>query len=110
MPESLRPHRRLRRRILLAFAGFTLLLALAFGFFAAVMVYAVEDALLAGLLEDGRAGCRTSAPGAAGGRRRGCRSSPSTGIRPVSPPTWPRRGGPNPGAPSFPAGRAATTT
>ncbi|MDZ3822832.1 MAG: HAMP domain-containing sensor histidine kinase [Pseudoxanthomonas sp.] len=52
MPEPARPRRRLRRRILLAFTGFTVLLALAFGFFAAVLVYAVEDAMLAGLIED----------------------------------------------------------
>jgi signal transduction histidine kinase len=45
-----RPQRRLRRRLMLAFAGFTLAVATLFGLYAAVFVYMVEDRFFQSML------------------------------------------------------------
>ena len=43
---------RLRHRLMLAFSGFALLVALLYGFYVVLFVYLVEDAVFQGLLED----------------------------------------------------------
>jgi signal transduction histidine kinase len=45
------PRRRLRSRLMLAFAGFTLLVAALFGLYATVFAYTVEDAFFRAMLE-----------------------------------------------------------
>lgn len=45
------PRKRLRNRLMLAFAGFTLVVAALFGLYVAVFAYAVEDMFFNGLLE-----------------------------------------------------------
>lgn len=45
------PRKRLRNRLMLAFAGFTLVVATLFGLYVAVFAYAVEDMFFNGLLE-----------------------------------------------------------
>jgi signal transduction histidine kinase len=51
MSASTLPRRRLRNRLMLVFAGFTLLLAALFGLYALLFVYTVEDRLFDTLLE-----------------------------------------------------------
>ncbi|HMM25313.1 MAG TPA: hypothetical protein PKA36_10980, partial [Pseudoxanthomonas mexicana] len=51
MSASPLPRRRLRNRLMLVFAGFTLLLAMLFGLYALLFVYTVEDRLFDTLLE-----------------------------------------------------------
>lgn len=51
MSASSLPRRRLRNRLMLVFAGFTLLLAALFGLYALLFVYTVEDRLFDTLLE-----------------------------------------------------------
>ena len=51
MSASSRRHR-LRDRLMLAFSGFALLVALLYGFYVVLFVYLVEDAVFQGLLED----------------------------------------------------------
>ena len=51
MSASSRRHR-LRHRLMLAFSGFALLVALLYGFYVVLFVYLVEDAVFQGLLED----------------------------------------------------------
>ena len=51
MRASPLPRRRLRNRLMLVFAGFTLLLAMLFGLYALLFVYTVEDRLFDTLLE-----------------------------------------------------------
>lgn len=48
---SATPRKRLRNRLMLAFAGFTLVVATLFGLYVAVFAYAVEDMFFNGLLE-----------------------------------------------------------
>lgn len=48
---STTPRKRLRNRLMLAFAGFTLVVATLFGLYVAVFAYAVEDMFFNGLLE-----------------------------------------------------------
>ena len=51
MNPSSTPRKRLRNRLMLAFAGFTLVVATLFGLYVAVFAYAVEDMFFNGLLE-----------------------------------------------------------
>ncbi|WP_315386085.1 HAMP domain-containing sensor histidine kinase [uncultured Stenotrophomonas sp.] len=51
MSEPSRPRRRLRHRLMLAFSGFALLVAVIYGFYVVLFVYLVEDQLFNGLLE-----------------------------------------------------------
>jgi len=51
MSAASRRHR-LRDRLMLAFSGFALLVALLYGFYVVLFVYLVEDAVFQGLLED----------------------------------------------------------
>ena len=51
MSAAHRPRRRLRRRLMLAFSGFALLVAVLYGFYVALFVYLVEDQMFNGLLE-----------------------------------------------------------
>ena len=51
MKPSSTPRKRLRNRLMLAFAGFTLVVATLFGLYVAVFAYAVEDMFFNGLLE-----------------------------------------------------------
>lgn len=51
MSAAPRPRRRLRRRLMLAFSGFALLVALLYGFYVVLFVYLVEDEMFNGLLE-----------------------------------------------------------
>ncbi|WP_447940589.1 sensor histidine kinase [Pseudoxanthomonas mexicana] len=51
MSASLVPHRRLRNRMMLVFAAFTLVLAALFGLYTLLFVYTVEDQLFDTLLE-----------------------------------------------------------
>ncbi len=51
MSASLPPRRRLRHRLMAAFAGFALLVAALYGFYAVVFVYLVEDQMFSGLLQ-----------------------------------------------------------
>lgn len=46
-----RPRRRLRHRLMLAFSGFALLVAVLYGFYVVLFVYLVEDQMFNGLLE-----------------------------------------------------------
>lgn len=48
---DIRPARRLQRRLVLAFAGFALLVAALYGFYVVLFVYLVEDRFFADLLE-----------------------------------------------------------
>jgi signal transduction histidine kinase len=45
------PARRLQKRLMLAFAGFTLVTAIVFGFYAIVFMYAIEDASFEAMLD-----------------------------------------------------------
>ena len=45
------PRRRLRNRLMLAFAGFTVVVAAVFGLYAAVFAYTVEDQFFDTMLE-----------------------------------------------------------
>lgn len=51
MSASLPPRRRLRHRLMAAFAGFALLVAALYGFYAVVFVYLVEDQMFSGVLQ-----------------------------------------------------------
>ncbi|WP_312315920.1 HAMP domain-containing sensor histidine kinase [Stenotrophomonas sp.] len=51
MSASTAPRRRLRHRLMLSFAGFALLVATLYGFYAVVFVYLVEDQMFSGLLQ-----------------------------------------------------------
>lgn len=51
MSAAPRPRRRLRRRLMLAFSGFALLVAVLYGFYVVLFVYLVEDEMFNGLLE-----------------------------------------------------------
>lgn len=51
MTVATRPRQRLRHRLMLAFAGFALLVAVVYGFYVVLFVYLVEDRFFHGLLE-----------------------------------------------------------
>ncbi|WP_448142820.1 sensor histidine kinase [Stenotrophomonas bentonitica] len=51
MSAAHRPRRRLRHRLMLAFSGFALLVAVLYGFYVVLFVYLVEDQMFNGLLE-----------------------------------------------------------
>lgn len=51
MSAAPRPRRRLRHRLMLAFSGFALLVAVLYGFYVVLFVYLVEDQMFNGLLE-----------------------------------------------------------